>query len=200
MITPVLTSPPSELAPGQPNKKRRVLLVDDSFSKRDLRAEVMRKLGVEVDCAADISEARCWWRVDLYDLVLFNIANPHGTRDRFCDDIRRASPLQPIMFLVGKPEYLASSPDDGQPSPTEDGEAGPWPDLTIPPMADVRASSTQIWGIMEACRRISAIRSATNARAKAIRQRPAPPRDSEVRGSKRAESPTLDDLLREEMR
>ena len=195
---PVFGTPVSELH-GQP-KKRKVLLVDDSLSRRDLRAEVMRKLGVEVDCAADISEARCWWRVDLYDLVLFNIANGHGTRDRFCDDIRRASPLQAIKFLVGKPEYLASAPAESDALATDDQEAGPWPALTTPPMADVRASSTQIWGIMEACRRISAIRSATNARSKAIRQRPAPPRDSEVRAAKRTESPTLDDLLREEMR
>jgi len=40
--------------------------------KQDLRAETMRSLGVEVDCAVDIGEARSWWRADLYDLVLID--------------------------------------------------------------------------------------------------------------------------------
>jgi CheY-like chemotaxis protein len=197
MISPVLTGAPPEFGQS-PGKKKRVLLVDDSLSKRDLRAEVMRKLGVDVDCAADVSEARCWWRVDLYDLVLFNLGSSRGARDKFCSDIRTASPLQPIKFLVGKPEYLASSPADGDLPAAEDGD---WADPPVPPLLAVRASSQQIWGIMEACRRISAIRSATDARSRAIRQRPAPPRDSEVRAVRRtSESPTLDDLLREELR
>jgi hypothetical protein len=197
MISPVLPAPVSTLGQAQARKKR-VLLIDDSLTKRDLRAEVMRKLGMDVDCAADISEARCWWRVDLYDLVLFNIANSHGVRDKFCDDIRTASPLQNIMFLVGKPEYLATSPSElEQP---EEHETNASDEMPAPPLARVRAALPQIWGIMEACRQISAIRSATDARSRAIRQRPAPPRDSELRASKRSGSDTLDDLLREEMR
>ena len=46
--------------------RKRVLLVDTSSTKRDLRADAMRKLGMDVDCAADINEARSWWRADLY--------------------------------------------------------------------------------------------------------------------------------------
>jgi len=61
-------------------KKKRVLLVDTSPTKRYLRAEVMLKLGMEVDCAADICEARCWWRADLYNLVLLNVENKLGHR------------------------------------------------------------------------------------------------------------------------
>ena len=40
----------------------------------------MRKLGIEVDCAADIAEARSWWRADLYNLVLINMENEIGAR------------------------------------------------------------------------------------------------------------------------
>ena len=69
MTTPIVASPLST-ADGIPAKKKRVLLLDTSQTKRDLRADVMRKLGIEVDCAADVIEARCWWRADLYDLVL----------------------------------------------------------------------------------------------------------------------------------
>jgi len=54
-------------------KKKRVLLIDSSHTKRDLRAEVLRKLGIDVDSAADIAEARSWWKPALYDLVLINM-------------------------------------------------------------------------------------------------------------------------------
>src|SRR6516164_3727170 len=91
-------------------KKKRVLLVDTSSTKRELRAEVMRRFGVEVDCAADISEARSWWRADLYDLVVINMEKGHGYRDKFCDDVRSATPPQRLAFLVGRPEYLADTP------------------------------------------------------------------------------------------
>ena len=94
MSAPVLTLPAAGPASA---KKKRVLLVDTSRPKRDLRSETMRKLGMEVDCAADIAEARCWWRADLYDLVLINVAEVTGPTDKFCDDIRKATPAQQIM-------------------------------------------------------------------------------------------------------
>src|SRR5213076_161472 len=124
MTTLMLALPLSNPIRG-PVKKRRVLLVDTSPSKRELRAEVMRKLGMEVDCAADISEARSWWRADLYDLVLINVDKGAGHRDKFCDDIRSATPRQQLAFLVGKPEYLANVPGlDGDPAvPTHHDEA-----------------------------------------------------------------------------
>ena len=199
MNTPLLALPLATNIPGS-LKKKRVLLVDASPAKRDLRAEVMRKLGMDVDCAADIPEARSWWRADLYNLVLINIENGSGHRDKFCDDIRGATPPQRLAFLVGKPEYLADLPNADV-------------ELLVPEtldqafMGDVKAALsadlgdlTQRWGILEASRRISAVRSACTARTKAMRDRPVPPRDSEGRPAKRASAPTtLDDLLREEM-
>ena len=57
-----LLSPALPLSAPIPSgdKKRRVLLVDTSQAKRELRAEVMRRLDMDVDCAADIAEARSW--------------------------------------------------------------------------------------------------------------------------------------------
>jgi hypothetical protein len=56
------------------------------------------------------------------------------------------------------------------------------------PMADIRAALSatladlpQRWGILEASRRISVVRSACNARTQAMRNRPAPLRDLELR-------------------
>lgn len=179
-------------------KKKRVLLIDTSNSKRDLRADVLRKRGMDVDSAADIVEARTWWRPALYDLVLINMEKGFGQRDKFCDDLRSATPPQRLAFLVGQPEYLTALPTADQEllmqSPDEpavvDTAKGTFP-------AD-SGDLTQRWGILEASRRISAVRSAYVARSRAIRALPPPPRDLEDRASKLTPS-TLDDLLRKEL-
>jgi len=193
MTMPGLALPLPKL-PATPITKKRVLLVDTSPTKRELRAETMRKLGMDVDCAADITEARSWWRADLYNLVLIDMENELGHRDKFCQDIRGATPPQHLAFLVGKPEYLADSPNADGARDHQDGGQALLGDVKAALLADV-GGLPERWGILEACRRISAVRSVSDARSKAMRQRPAPPRDSEVRLSRR----TLDELLREEM-
>jgi CheY-like chemotaxis protein len=184
-------------------KNKRVLLVDTSATKRDLRAESMRKLGMEVDCAADISEARSWWRADLYSLVLIDMASGLGHRDRFCDDMRRATPPQQISFLVGKPGYLADAPKaDGIPLvPKSSGDQSVREDIRAALAVDLPGGVSQRWGILEASQRISAVRSLSHARSRVTQEKPAPARDLETREFKRvaAESRTLDDLLREEL-
>jgi len=177
----VTTSVPApELPESRPSsiKKKRVLLVDSS-PKRDLRAEAMRKVGVDVDCAADVVEARCWWKPDLYDLVLISAASEHGRRDKFCGEIRNAMPSQRLAFLVGKPEYLAASPNPDEPSVPNDGHASS-ADLKIAGARGIADNPSERWGIMEACQRMSVVRSAFDSYAKAMRERPAPKRDSEV--------------------
>ncbi len=200
MNTPMLSLPVSAPIPDAV-KKKRVLLIDSSQAKRDLRAEVMRKLGIDVDSAADISEARVWWRPALYDLVLINMEKGRGQRDKFCDDLRSAIPPQRLAFLVGQPEYLTNSPDENQELVMESSEeqAVIGGAKSIVP-ADAR-DLTQRWGILEASRRISAVRSAYVARAQAMRAVPPPPRDSEGRPEKLDGTPTsLNDLLKEELR
>jgi len=186
-------------------KNRRVLLVDTSATMRDRRAESMRKLGMEVDCAADISEARSWWRADLYSLVLIDMESGFGHRDKFCDDMRRATPPQQISFLVGKPGYLAAAPNaDEVPVALKSGDRldqSVREDIRAALAADLPGVMSQRWGILEASRRISAVRSLSHARSRATQDKPLPPRDLEGREVKRAaaESRTLDDLLREEL-
>ena len=197
MIAPIL---PAKLSPSpmpSTDKRRRVLLVDGCWRKREMRAEVMRKMGIEVDSAADIAEARCWWKAALYDLVLFNVEDNRGSRGKFCDDLRSAAPHQRFAFLVGKPDYLSDSPGPDI-AFGEQGEGAP--DLTAALSINL-ADLPRRWGFVEASRRISAVRSASNARTQAMRNRPAPSRELETSQARYApvRSRTLDDLLREDM-
>lgn len=198
MNTPLLALPVSAPIPGVV-KKKRVLLVDASHAKRDLRAEVLRKFGMEVDCAVDIPEARAWWRPALYDLVLIHMEKGRGQRDRFCEDLRGATPPQRLAFLVGQPEYLASSPNADEEMETESDE-----EQSLVGRAKVSSpdagETTQRWGILEASRRISAVRSASVTRMNAMRSLPPPPRDLEGRLAKPDATPTsLDDVVKEEL-
>jgi len=177
MNTPALAALPLSVNVPVIDKKKKVLLVDASSRKRDLRAEVMRKLGMDVDCAADIDEARSWWRANLYDLVLMNLEKGTGRRDKFCQDVRAAKPPQRLAFLVGEPAYLSDSPTEDEPLPLQSSD-----DQSM--AADIRAALSvglkdlsQRWGILEASRRISAVRAACTARSRAMQDRPAPPRD-----------------------
>jgi CheY-like chemotaxis protein len=215
MSAPLLGLPLSALPSKLKNK--RVLLLDASATMRDRRAESMRKLGMEVDCAADVGEARSWWRADLYSLVLIDMESGLGHRDKFCDDMRRAKPPQQISFLVGKPGYLADVPNaDRAPRVQASGDQAPWGDVKTALAAELPGGVTQRWGILEASRRISAVRSLSHARSQATQDRPVVPRDMETREVKRvaAQSRTLeprtletrasgnrnlDDLLREEL-
>lgn len=197
MSAPLLALPLS--APISVLRKRRVLLVDSSSAKREMRSEVMRKLGMDVDCAADIPEARSWWRADLYDLVLINMEKGLGHRDRFCEDVRSATPPQQLAFLVGKPEYLANFPDADD-APVVEMSGLP---TVLNAKATVPAGVVELpqrWGILEASRRIAEVRSASVARTQAIRNQPAPLRDYEAWSAKRTtRSTSLDELLRKEM-
>lgn len=193
MIMSSTAIPFSSAIPDIPLKKR-VLLVDASSAKRELRAEAMRKLGMDVDCAADISEARCWWKADLYNLVLINLESERGHRDKFCDDIRSATPPQQLAFLVGKPEYLANIPNPDGTEALESNGKTTSPNAAMPSGDDAAALP---FGIMEASRRISAVRSASVARTTAMRNRPTPPRDHEIQHSRHADvNSQISELLR----
>lgn len=159
-------------------KRKRVLLVDARSARREVRAEMLRKLGIEVDSASDIHEARIFWRPNFYDLVLLHVESELAGRDTFCTLMRSASPSQRISFLVGKPEYLASLPNDVAAALAQQEEAN-----TAARHLSL-ANPSETWGILEACRQISVVRSMANARTRAIRDQPRPRRDSEIAPSR----------------
>jgi len=189
MTTPVLALPLST-AERIPAKKKRVLLLDNSQTKRDLRADVMRKLGIEVDCAADVLEARCWWRADLYNLVLISAAGETDSRDKFCSDLRSATPPQRIAFFVGGPEYLAAAPHSDE-APADPGADALHKEMVAALLAQASGSSSQRWGILEACRKISSVRAVSEARSRAIRETPRPSRWAEAIEQHSAPEPAI---------
>ena len=199
MTSFILAPSPSEAIPG-PLKNKRVLLVDESETKRDLRADTMRKLGMDVDCAADIGEARYWWRADLYNLVLISVKKELSHRDKFCEDVRSATPPQQLAFLVGKPDYLAALPNDDRAPSIQNGREEPQLGDGVV-SAKVPERRGERWGILEACRRISLARSVAHARSRVMRERPAPARDAEARYSKTtaAWSQLLPELQKDDM-
>jgi hypothetical protein len=178
MTTSPVTLPISTSSASLP-KKKRVLLLDSSQTKRDLRADVMRKLGIEVDCAADVLEARCWWRADLYNLVLINATGEAESREKFCTDIRVANPGQRIAFFVGGPEYLAAAPHSDA-APSEVDADALHKEMVAALLAEGSGNISQRWGILEACKRISSVRSVSEARSRAIRETPRPSRWAEA--------------------
>ena len=178
MTTPI-TLLPLSTPNGDPARKKRVLLLDTSQTKRDLRADVMRQLGIEVDCAADVLEARCWWRADLYNLVLISVAGEIESRDKFCTDMRSAIPPQRVAFFVGGPEYLAAAPHSDE-APVEPDADALHKEMVAALLAQGSGSSSQRWGILEACRKISSVRSVSEARSRAIRETPRPSRWAEA--------------------
>ena len=193
MTAPIVALPLST-ADGIPAKKKRVLLLDTSQTKRDLRADVMRKLGIEVDCAADVIEARCWWRADLYNLVLINVAGETDSRDKFCTDLRSATPPQRIAFFVGGPEYLASAPHSDE-APAEPDADALHKEMVAALLAQDSVSSSQRWGILEACRKISSVRAGSEVRTRAIRETPRPSRWAEAIEQYSAPEPTTSQPL-----
>jgi hypothetical protein len=166
-------------APEIAAKKKRVLLLDTSQTKRDLRADVMRKLGIEVDCAADVFEARGWWRADLYNLVLISEAGETDSREKFCTDLRSATPPQRIAFFVGEPDYLAAAPHSDVAAAGPDADALQR-ELVAALIAQASGNLSQRWGILEACKKISSVRAVSEARSRAIRETPRPSRWAEA--------------------
>jgi hypothetical protein len=190
MTTPSLALPQPN-PDGVSAKKKRVLLLDTSQTKRDLRADVMRKLGIEVDCAADVLEARCWWRADLYNLVLINAAGENDGRDKFCTELRGATPPQRIAFFVGGPNYLAAAPHSDEAAAAPDADAL-HKEMVTALLAQASASaSQQRWGILEACRKISSVRAVSEARSRATREIPRPSRWAEAIEQHSAPAPTI---------
>lgn len=102
--------PPAVRAASLPTVTKHVLLIVTHSPKNNLRANVMRKHGLDVVCANHIADARMLWHPNTYDLVLFDLRHENGAAVELCRDMKAESPKQLVAFLVGKPKYLSASP------------------------------------------------------------------------------------------
>lgn len=147
--------------------KKRILLIDSFATKRDLRAKVLRKMGIEVDCAADISEARSLWQADSYNLVLLDVKRDPRNVEEFCTEMQSAKPPQMLAFLVGKPEYLGASPCADTGIPLVDGTRnGMWSEMVASLFTSACEFLPRRYGFLEASWRIAATRSLKDPRSK----------------------------------
>jgi hypothetical protein len=146
--------------PPAPACRKRILLIVTDDVRRDLRARIMRKMGVDVECAADISEARSLWRADSYNLVLLDVVRDTHNVEEFCADVKAAKPPQAVAFLVGKPGYIAASPGcEALPAPGDGYGHGAWGEVVASLFASACQGLAQRWGFQEAAWRIAAARS-----------------------------------------
>ena len=145
--------------------RKRILLLASYATKRELRAKILRKMGMEVDCAADIAAARLLWQADAYNLLLVDVQNDSQNLRAFCDEVRGAKPPQTVAFLVGKPVYLAGSPSpDDAVAVSVEGEKGPWAEMVVSLYANACGALPRRWGFIEASWRIAATRSLKDPR------------------------------------
>jgi hypothetical protein len=91
--------------------KKHILLVVTHSPKNSLRANVLRKHGMDVICAHHLGDARLLFHPNTYDLVLFDLRHDNGAAVELSEEMKAECPGQRIAFLVGKPEYLADAPD-----------------------------------------------------------------------------------------
>jgi CheY-like chemotaxis protein len=98
---------PASLRGRSPFDGKKVLLIDEKQATREVRENVLRSHGVEVDAADSLERARVLWTPHRYDLVLLDVRRQFpGQALEFYEQIRDASPAQRFAFLVGPPVYL----------------------------------------------------------------------------------------------
>ena len=105
---------------------KKVLLIDRFQATREARAAVLRRQGVEVHEAEEISAARFLWQPQVYDLVMLDVRrySPAETLE-FYEQIKGASPRRRIVFLTGPPKYVSRTwPDEVAAGDTSGGQWG----------------------------------------------------------------------------
>ncbi len=116
------------MRPQFPNRSslnaKRVLLIDRCQATRAARAAVLRSRGVQVQEAAEITDAHYLWRPNAYALVMLDVRRYSSEEiQKFCAEITGTSPRQQFVFRMGSPadvsrtwpgEVAAHDPSRGQ--------------------------------------------------------------------------------------
>lgn len=115
------------LVPPSRNPAVKVLLLGASAAQQNVRAEALRRFGVEVDCVRGAVDGRSLWQAGSYNLVLIDAGNQTASAVEFGQYVKHSDPSQLMAFLVGRPEYLASAPNPEAacPAPVESSRPTP---------------------------------------------------------------------------
>lgn len=149
---------PPSVAASTNSDRKNVLLVVTHGARRNLRANIFRKHGIEVVCASHTGEARLLWHPGSYDLVIFDAHHDSAAAVELGDEMKASCPGQRVAYLVGKPEYLASSPgtNGANEAPTKRYE-----ETLRQMMANACEALPRRGGFLEATWRMSLARSVT---------------------------------------
>ena len=84
---------PAPLRGRSPFDGKKVLLIDERQATREVRENVLRSHGVEVDAADSLQRACVLWKPHRYHLVLLDVRRQFpGEALQFYEQIRDASP------------------------------------------------------------------------------------------------------------
>lgn len=79
-----------------------ILLVDDNYKRRSLRAIMLSTHGYKVDSVSSSAEAHLSWEATRPDLVLVAFSRYHGGTLEFLEKIKRVNPQQRAAFVNGE--------------------------------------------------------------------------------------------------
>jgi CheY-like chemotaxis protein len=88
------------------NDHRRILLIDQSTTKQNLRATILRNYEIEVHTANSVADAACLSRINAYDLILLAAPEHSEEAGALRRQIRAIRPRQRIGLLVGPPTFV----------------------------------------------------------------------------------------------
>jgi len=89
-----------------PDRRARVLCVDDDEESRDLLSTLMRFSGIEVKAVATAAQALSLIQAECFDLYLLDACLPDLDGFELCRRLRDCVPDAPILFFSGAAEEV----------------------------------------------------------------------------------------------
>jgi two-component system response regulator PilR (NtrC family) len=90
----------AERTSARTTRAPRVLVVDDEADLRELLQLTLVRMGLDVDCASDLSEARRFIGDNRYDLCLTDMRLPDGDGLSLVAEIARSQPNTPVAVIT----------------------------------------------------------------------------------------------------
>lgn len=107
---------PAEAVPADPVERKKVLYIDDDPRVGFVMSQLLKKLGQQVDLAANGSEGLALFRANHYDLVMTDLSMPEISGREVTRIIKSTGNRIPVIILTGWGEgVLDDSDTDARP-------------------------------------------------------------------------------------